>query len=85
MQWTDVVQGNVVVLDEGIRLPEGLRVTVEVEQRDELPIEPVVPDAAQQRHDWMAQMQAFGEQLSSRQVTLGNLVLEGREALETRA
>jgi hypothetical protein len=85
MQWTDVVQGNVVVLDEGIRLPEGLRVTVEVEQRDELPIGPVVPDAAQQRHDWMAQMQAFGERLASRQMNLGNLVLEGREELEARA
>jgi hypothetical protein len=85
MQWAGVVRGNVVILDEGIRLPEGLRVTVEVEQRDELPTEPVAPDAAQQRHDWMAQMQAFGEQISSRQVNLGNLVLEGREELETRA
>jgi hypothetical protein len=85
MQWTGVVQGNAVILDEGIRLPEGLRVTVEVEQRDEMPTEPVVPDAAQQRHDWMVRMQAFGEQLSSHQVNLGNLVLEGREELETRA
>jgi hypothetical protein len=85
MQWTGVVHGNVVILDEGIRLPDGLRVIVEVEQRDEMPTEPVVPDAAQQRHDWMAQMQAFGERLASRQMNLGNLVLEGREELEARA
>ncbi len=85
MQWTGVVQGNVVVLDEGMRLPEGLRVTIEVEQRDELPTEPVVPNAAHQRHDGMAQVHAFGEPFSSRKVNLGNLVLEGRVALETRA
>lgn len=85
MQWTGVVHGNVVILDEGTQLPEGCRVTIEVAPSDEVRTEPVTPNEVEQRLAWRDQMRAFGEQLASRQVNLGDLVLEGREELEARA
>ena len=85
MQWKGIVQGNVVVLDEGTALPEGCRVTVEVAPSDETETDTLTPEEAQQRLAWLAQIEAFGEPLARRQINLGDLVLEGREELEARA
>ena len=35
MQYKGIVQGNVVILEAGIHLPEGVRITVTVEQEEE--------------------------------------------------
>jgi len=35
MQYKGIVQGNVVILEAGIHLPDGVRVTVTVEQEEE--------------------------------------------------
>ncbi len=82
MQWKGVVQGNVVVLDEGAQLPEGSRVTIAIEQTER---EPIAPDDFEQRQAWVTQVCALGERLKDRQIDLGNLVLESREELEERA
>jgi hypothetical protein len=84
MQWKGVVHGNVVVLDEGGQLPDGGRVTVTLDQTEVIRTEAVTPDDLEQRRTWAAQMRAFGQQLTGRQVQLGDLVLEGREELEER-
>ncbi len=85
MQWKGVVHGNIVVLDEGVQLPEGIRVTVAMESTGRIKTEQITPGNLEQRLDWMAQIQSFGQQLADRQVCLGDLVLEGREELEERA
>lgn len=85
MQWKGVVHGNIVVLDKGEQLPQGVRVTVTIDQTDVMGTEEVTPDDLEQRRAWMSQMRAFGQQLTGRQVNLGDLVLEGREELEERA
>jgi hypothetical protein len=85
MQWKGVVHGNVVVLDKGEQLPEGVRVTVTIDQTDVMGTEDLTPDDLEQRRIWAAQIRAFGQQLTGRQVNLGDLVLEGREELEERA
>ena len=85
MQWKGVVHGNVVVLDDGERLPDGVRVTVTLDQTDVIQTAEITPEDLEQRRTWAAQIQAFGQQLSGRQVQLGDLVLEGREDLEERA
>ncbi len=85
MQWKGVVHGNVVVLDEGGELPNGVRVTVIMDQTDGSRTEEVTPDDLEQRRIWAAQIRAFGQKLRGRQVHLGDLVLEGREELEERA
>jgi hypothetical protein len=85
MQWKGVVHGNIVVLDKGEQLPEGVRVTVTIDQTDVMGTEDLTPDDLEQRRAWASQMRAFGQQLTGRQVNLGDLVLEGREELEERA
>jgi hypothetical protein len=35
MQCSGIVQGNVVILEEGVYLPDGMRVTVTVEQEEQ--------------------------------------------------
>lgn len=85
MQCKGVVHGNVVVLDDGGQFPDGVRVTVTIDQTDVDRTEDITPDDLEQRRTWAKQMQAFGQQLVGRQINLGDLVLEGREELEDRA
>ncbi|ETW97612.1 hypothetical protein [Candidatus Entotheonella palauensis] len=85
MQWKGIVQGNVVVLDEGAHLPEGSRVTIAIEQANRALSEPTSPDDVEQRQAWMTQVNAFGDRIKDRQIHFGNLVLESREELEERA
>jgi len=85
MQYKGIVQGNVVILEEGIDLPDGVHVTVTVEQEEQpKPVE-VTDEELTQRRALGERMKAFGQRLAGRHVNLGDLVIEGREELEDRA
>jgi hypothetical protein len=77
-----VVKGNVIILEEGERLPEGARVLISLEHRQplELPHEEI-----EERRQVVARMEEFGRRLSGRHINLGDLILEGREELDSRA
>jgi hypothetical protein len=85
MQCKGIVQGNVVILEEGISLPDGLHVTVTVAQEAQPAPAEVTDEALAQRRALGEQMQAFGQRLAGRHVHLGDLVIEGREELEDHA
>lgn len=85
MQCQGTVQGNVVILEEGISLPDGLRVTVIVAQEEQTAPADISHEAVAQRHALGVQMQAFGQRLAGRRMHLGDLIIEGREELEDRA
>lgn len=84
MQCKGIVQGNVVILEEGIYLPDGIRVTVTVEQEEQQEPAEVTDEELAQRRALGARMKAFGQRLAGRHVNLGDLVIEGREELEDR-
>ena len=79
------VQGNVVILEDGVHFPDGTPVTVMVEQEEMAEQEEITQEELAQRRALVAQMQAFGQRLVGRHVPLGALILEGREELEDRA
>lgn len=85
MRCKGIVQGNIVILDEGVHLPNGVRVTVTVEQEGQGGEEEVTCEALQHRQALITQMKVFGERLKGRHINLGNLILEQREELEDRA
>lgn len=85
MQCKGIIQGNVVILEAGISLPDGTQVMVTVKPEER-------PEPAEVTHEELAQrralgerMKAFGQRLVGRRVNLGDLVIEGREELEDRA
>ena len=79
------VQGNVVILEEGVHLPDGTPVTVMVEQGEMAEQEEITQEELAQRRALVAQIKAFGQRLVGRHVPLSDLLLEGREELEDRA
>lgn len=83
MRCMGIVQGNVIILEEGVHLPDGVRVTVTVEQQIEEA--EVTREELAQRQALGERMKAFGQRLAGRHVNLGDLVIEGREELEDRA
>ena len=85
MQCKGIVQGNVVILEEGISLPDGARVTVTVEQEEQQESAEVTHEELAQRRVLGERMRAFSQRLAERHVNLGDLVIEGREELEDRA
>jgi len=85
MQCKGIVQGNVVILEEGIYLPDGARVTVTVEQEKQQESAQVTHEELAQRRVLGERMRAFSQRLAGRHVNLGDLVIEGREELEDRA
>jgi hypothetical protein len=84
MQCKGIVKGNVVLLEEGAHLPDGIRVTVTTEQEEQME-EDGTPEELEQRRALITRMQAFGKRLQGRHINLGDMVLEGREELEERA
>ena len=84
MQCQGTVQGNVVILEEGISLPDGLRVTVTVEQEAQPEPADIPQEAIAQRYALGKQMQAFGQRLAGRRLHFGDLIIEGREEFEDR-
>lgn len=83
MRCKGIVRGNTVLLEEGIHLPDGVQVTITVEEGQME--EQVSPEELEQRRNLVAQMKAFGKRLEGRHINLGDLVIEGREELEERA
>lgn len=83
MKCQGVIHGNVVILDEDVPFPDGVRVTVTVEP-EEPAADVLTPEDLAQRRTLVAQMRAFGQRLAGRDVCLGDRVLEGREELEDR-
>lgn len=65
--------------------PQWVRVTVTVEEMEQVEVGEVTPEELEERRVLVAQMKEFGQSLAGRQVNLGNLMLEGREELENRA
>lgn len=84
MHCKGIVKGNVVLLEEGVHLPDGARVTMTVEREEQVE-EEVSPEELEQRQALITQMKAFSKRLTGRQMNLGVLILEGREELEDRA
>jgi hypothetical protein len=85
MQCKGIVQGNVVILEEGIYLPDGVQVIVTVAQEEQPEPGEITDTELAQRRALGQRMQAFGQRLAGRHVHLGDLVIEGREELEDRA
>jgi hypothetical protein len=79
-----VVKGNVVLLEEGVHLPDGIRVTVTAEPEKQVE-EDVTPEELEQCRALIGRMKAFGKRLQDRRINFGDLILEGREELEERA
>ena len=84
MQCRGIVQQNRVILEEGVSLPDGTRVTVTVEPEAQVEEAEVTPEELAQRRALGEQMEAFGQRLVGRQVNLGELALDGRQELEDR-
>jgi hypothetical protein len=78
------IQGNIVILEEGVHLPNGTPVTVMVEQGAMANKEEITHEELAQRRALVVQMKAFGQRLVGRHAPLGDLILEGREELEER-
>lgn len=74
MIYKGVVKRNVVLLEEGVHLPDGVRVAVTLEpvEGEELTFEKL-----EERQAVVARMKEFGQQLAGRRVNLGDLILEG--------
>jgi len=84
MRCKGVVKGNVVILEEGARLPDGVRVAVTVEEEMQVEGAEVTAKEMEERRVLVARMREFGLSLAGRHVNLGDLILEGREELESR-
>jgi len=82
MQCLGTVQRNTVILEEGVYLPDGTRVTVTVESEGQIEKAEVTREDLEQRRALGHQMKAFGQRLVGRHVNLGELILEGRQELE---
>jgi hypothetical protein len=84
MRCKGIVKGNVILLEEGAHLPDGVRVTVTVERQEQVE-EEAAAEELEQRRALVTRMKAFGERLQERHVNLADLILEGREELDERA
>jgi len=72
-------------LEEGVHIPNGIRVVVTMEQEEQIDEAEVTSAGLAQRRALKVHRKAFGQRLACRQVNLGELVLEGRQELEDRA
>jgi hypothetical protein len=78
-----VVQGNIIILEEGVHLPNGTTVVViapSAPQEEEMTSEEL-----NERQELVTRLKAFGQKLAGRTVNLGDLVLEAKDELEDRA
>ena len=80
-----VVKGNTIILEERVHLPDGVTVSVTVELMKQAEMVEVTPEEKEERQILVARMKEFGQRLAGRNVSLGDLILEGREELESRA
>lgn len=83
MRCKGIVKDNVVILEEGAHLPDGVTVLITIQpERQE---EDISPEELYQRQALVARMKAFGQRLAARDINLGDLILEGKEELDDRA
>jgi hypothetical protein len=73
MRCKGIVKGNMVLLEEGVQLPDGIRVTVTVEPEGQEEAEGMTREELEYRRALITQMKAFGARLAGRQVNLGAL------------
>ena len=85
MIYKGVVKGNAIILEEGAHLPNGARVVVTVEPREEQEVGEITSEEREARQALVARMEEFGQRLAGRQVNLSDLILEEREELQNRA
>lgn len=85
MQCKGVVQGNIVILEEGGPLPDGAHVVVTIEPSSPNKEGVTSREALKERRELTARMRTFGQKLAKRNIALGDLVLEEREELNDRA
>jgi hypothetical protein len=80
MMYKGVVKDNVVIVEEGVYLPNGASVVVIVDQVEGE--KNVTSKEVTERQALVARMKAFGQRLEGRDISLGDLILEGRKELE---
>ncbi|MBI3302495.1 MAG: hypothetical protein HYZ72_10540 [Deltaproteobacteria bacterium] len=85
MTYKGVVKGNMVILEEGVHLPNGATVVVILEHSQQEEGEAVTEEELSKRQALVTRMKEFGQKLTGRNVTLGDLILEAKEELENRA
>jgi hypothetical protein len=78
-----VVQGNIIILEEGVHLPNGTAVVVTVP--NVIQEEEISSGKLNNRQLAIARMKAFGQKLAGRTVDLSESVLEAKDELEDRA
>lgn len=83
MMCKGIVKDNVVIVEAGVRLPNGASVVVIVDQVGKE--KEVTPEEMTERQTLVARMKAFGQRLEGRNINLGDLALEGKEELNDRA
>jgi hypothetical protein len=83
MQCKGIVKDNIVILEEGVHLPEGATVLITVQsgRQDET----LAPEELHQRQALVARMKVFGQKLAGREINLGDLIIEEKEELDDRA
>lgn len=83
MMCKGIVKDNIVIVEKGVYLPNGASVVVIVDQVGG--DKEVTLEERTERQALVARMKAFGQRLAGRDIILGDLILEGREELESRA
>lgn len=83
MTYSGVVKNNVVILEKGAYLPDGVKVAVTVEPEGQG--EGFPSREEEERHALVKRMKEFGQRLAGRQISLSDLIVEEREELENRA
>jgi hypothetical protein len=78
-----VVQGNIIILEEGAHLPNGTAVIV-ITPAAALE-EAITAQELNERQALVTRMKAFGQKLAGRTVDLSESVLEAKDELEDRA
>jgi hypothetical protein len=85
MTYKGVVKEQTVILQEDAHIPNGTVVEVTVAPTTLEAENEASPEELNERRALAARMKAFGEKLRSRNVNLGDLVLEAKDELEDRA
>jgi hypothetical protein len=83
MMCKGIVKDNVVIVEEGVHLPNGASVVVIVDQGGK--DKEVTLEEMTERQALVARMKAFGQRLEKRNINLADMALEGKEELNDRA
>ena len=84
LSYRGVVQGNTIILEEGVHLPDGTAVVVIAPNTTQEEGE-ITAGELNERQVLVTRMKAFGQKLAGRTVDLSESVLEAKDELEDRA